>query len=239
MDTQSTATDTPNAAAPVTNTPATDTNPAPGVTEPPKTALTDTPNGVSKDQTPTNGDKPDTPTEGEGQTKDEGKPEGAPETYADFKLPENMEISKEAMGEFTGLFKEANLPQEVAQKFVEKGAQAIQKAVDDIYNQWTDKMAQQVKSWHESRAADKEIGGTDETQKKVLSDASHVVKSIGGESLMKALDETGAGNHPEIIRAFYRMRPYIGEDGKFISGNTGGKPKTAAQALYPTMATNN
>jgi hypothetical protein len=230
------ATDTPNAAAPVTDTPAPQNA---GATEPPKTALTDAPKGVSDDQTQTNGDNPDKPMEGEGQTKEEGKPEGAPETYADFKLPENTEISKEAMGEFTELFKESNLTQDQAQKFIEKGAQAVQNAIDGFVNQWTEQAAQKVQSWHDTRAKDSEIGGNDEAQKKVLADASHVVKAIGGENLMKALDETGAGNHPEIIRAFFRMRPYIGEDGKFISGNAGGRQKSTAEVLYPSLANTN
>lgn len=172
------------------------------------------------------------------QDKDKDKPEGAPESYADFTLPENMEINAAVMDEFKGMAKEANLPQEQAQKFVETGAKLVQEAVENVFNEQVEAYAKKVDSWHQTRAQDPEIGGTDEAQKQVLSQASKVVRAIGGESLLKALDETGAGNHPELIRAFYRIRNVIGEDGKLIQGNSGGsEPKTPAQALYPNLPT--
>lgn len=173
-----------------------------------------------------------------GQDTDKGKLDGAPETYADFKLPDNMEVNAAVMDEFKAMAKERNLSQEDAQKFVETGAKLAQEAVENFALAQVDAYAKKVESWHQERAKDQEIGGTEDRQKEVLGHASKVVRAIGGEKLLSAFDETGAGNHPEIIRAFYRLKDFVGEDGKLIQGNLGGgEPKNAAQTLYPNLPT--
>jgi hypothetical protein len=173
-----------------------------------------------------------------GQDTDKDKPKGAPESYADFTLPENMEVNAAVLDEFKGMAKEVNLPQEQAQKFVEMGAKLTQEAVENFALSQVEAYAKKVEGWHKTRAEDTELGGTEDKQKEVLSHASKVAKALGGESLLKAMDETGAGNHPEVIRSLYRLRDLIGEDGKLIQGNLGGnEPKTAAQALYPNLPT--
>lgn len=176
------------------------------------------------------------PKDGEDQNKDKDQPTGAPDKYADFALPENMEINAGALEEFQGMAKEANLPQEVAQKFVTTGAKLVQDTVDNVYTAQVEAYAKKVEGWHATRAKDSEIGGTEEAQTAVLSGSYKAVMALGGDSLMAALDETGAGNHPEVIRAFYRIRDLVGEDGKLINGNIGGgEPKTAAQSIYPDL----
>lgn len=244
MTTNATAQDTPQAAADGTsqNDPSkVDT----GNTAPAKTALTDIPDGQPKaddpNAQPKDADKKDgsdSKDGDKGQDTDKDKPLGAPETYADFNLPENMEVNAAVMDEFKGFAKEANLPQEQAQKFVEMGAKAVQEAVQNFANSTVEAYAKKVEGWHDTRAKDTEIGGTEDKQKEVLGQASKVVRAVGGESLLIALDETGAGNHPEIIRAFYRLKDLVGEDGKLIQGNLGGsEPKPAAQVLYPSLPT--
>ena len=246
MTTETTAQDTPNAADAVNQNGA--TAPQADTTAPAKTALTqDTPAAGDKPATddknqPSDAKNTDGSDSKDGQKSDQdtdkGKNDGAPESYTDFTLPENMEVNAAVMDEFKGMAKEANLPQETAQKFVETGAKLVQDAVQNFALSQVEAYAKKVDTWHESRAKDPEIGGTDEKQNEVLSSASKVVRSLGGESLLKALDETGAGNHPEIIRAFYRIRELVGEDGKLIQGNLGGgEPKSAAQALYPNLPT--
>lgn len=230
-----TAQDTPQAAnvdTSVVDAPKADAT-ADNATGQPKTALTQDPADTTQQK-----DMSDT-TDGQGQDKDKDKPLGAPESYADFTLPENMEVNSVVLDEFKTMAKEANLPQEQAQKFVGMGAKIAEESVTNFANSQVEAYAQKVQNWHQERAKDPEIGGTDEAQNLVLSSAGKVVRALGGESLLKALDETGAGNHPEIIRAFYRIRDVVGEDGKLIQGNLGGSSteKSAAQALYPDLPT--
>lgn len=202
---------------------------------PAKTALSAASNG---DDQNANGDKPDTnSTDGDdGQNKDEGKTEGAPEEYGQFTLPDYVELSGEALTEFQTMAKEANMPQEMAQKFLDKGANLIKETQDQMIEALQTDYAKKVSKWHETRANDPEIGGTQEKQNLVLSEAARVARAVGGDKFMEALDETGAGNHPEIIRFIHKFKDLVGPDGKFIqSQNSGGGPKTAAQALYPDL----
>jgi hypothetical protein len=201
---------------------------------PEKTALTQVGSDLAdpkKDLTTTD------PTDGEApQDKEDVKVEGAPQDYEDFTLPENMEVNQTVLDEFKAMAKEVNLPQDKAQKFVEVGAKLVQEAVENFSLAQYTEYQKKVESWHSQVVNDGELGGTEEKQKEVLSHARNVVSLLGGENLMAALDETGAGNHPEIIRAFYRLRDVVGEDGKLIQGNLGGsEPKTIAKTLYPNQ----
>lgn len=212
---------------------------------PVKTALTNAAGGSATQpadpSTETKKDGEADSTDGQGQDKDKGDPEGEkPIEYADFQLPENMEMDKGMLDEFKTLAQGAKIPQEQAQKFVDMGTKIAQTTAENLQAFWAESYAKKVESWHSARAADTEIGGTEEAQTAALSAAASVVRAVGGESLLKALDETGAGNHPEVIRAFYRLRQVVGPDGALVLGNQGGSsPKTAAQVLYPNLPTAN
>jgi hypothetical protein len=45
-----------------------------------------------------------------------------------------------------------------------------------------------------------------------LENAGKAMRMIGGDALAEALIETGAGNHPEIVRAFAKIGDMLGED---------------------------
>jgi len=79
---------------------------------------------------------------------------GAPEAYADFKLPEGLAFDKTVLDSFVPLFKEFNMTQEQAQKFVDHQTSLVQAgtvAQEAAYQEQVSKWAQQAK-------ADKEIG---------------------------------------------------------------------------------
>lgn len=201
----------------------------------------------SKSGEPTGEAKTDgagTPSDKEGE--DSKAKAGAPETYEDFKLPENVLADSTAMDEFKAEAKGLNLTQEQAQNLVNRGADLVQKTVQQVYEQQVAQYAEKVKGWNEARAKDPEIGGTEDVQQRIVGDAVKVVNAIWGSSdpeknpLIKALNETGAGNHPEIIRAFYRLRELVGNDGKLITGmNPSGQVLTEAQKLYPGLPSAN
>lgn len=222
--------------------PAGDPAPASGDTQEPagrKTALT------SAEAKPADGSDPGTQDPAnkadskDGESQDKDKPTGAPETYADFSFPENMEVAPEAMENFKAMAKEANLPQDMAQKFAEKGAEIALNAVENYHNSQVDAYAQKVEEWHAIRAKDPLIGGTEEAQIKALGETLRVVRAVGGEELVKALEETGGGDNPHIIKAFYKLKDMVGPDGKFVQANSGGNttPKTPAQSIYPNNPT--
>jgi hypothetical protein len=173
---------------------------------------------TAQPQTPTSAEKPANGIQ-------EPKPveaSGAPEKYV-FTAPEGTEYDPEILESFTGAAREAGLTQEAAQKLIEKMAPAI-----------TARQADQVqaihKEWLEASTADKEFGG--EKLAENLGVARKALENFGSPDLRKLLDETGLGNHPEVIRFMYRAGKAISED-KFVGGSAAGGGKlNPANVLY-------
>ena len=141
----------------------------------------------------------------ESETSEKDVPEGAPEKYefnrkvAD--APE--ELDPEVLTAFGDVAKELNLPQDAAQKVLDKVAPVIQarqaKAIEQTKVEW----ATQSKS-------DSEFGGESLTENLNVAKAS--LDTFGTDALKSLLQETGLGNHPEVIRFMYRAGKAISED---------------------------
>lgn len=132
-----------------------------------------------------------------------------PEKY-EFKAPEGTEYDSEILETFTGAAKAASLTQDAAQKVLETMAPAL-----------AARQADQVqaihKEWQDASAADKEFGGSPEKLAENLGVARKGLEAFSTPELRKLLDETGLGNHPEVIRYMYRAGKAISED-KFVGG---------------------
>ena len=156
---------------------------------------------------------------------DEGK-DGAPEAYQDFTLPEGMDFNKEAFGEIEPLLKDMDASQAQAQKLIDVHAKMVQQQQEFAVKSWADTQAK----WVETGEADEEFGKKNYDAS--ISIAKSAIREIGGAPLMKALEETGMGNHPEFIRFFYRVGTHLGED-KFQFGNkTPDAAKTQASRIF-------
>ena|SRR5579875_3782701 len=147
---------------------------------------------------------------------------GVPEKYT-FTAPEGTSYDPEVLESFSGAAKEAGLTQEAAQKLIEKMAPAL-----------TARQADQVqaihKGWQDASTADKEFGG--EKLAENLGVARKALDNFGSPELRTLLDETGLGNHPEVIRLLYRAGKAISED-KFVAGRPAGTgTQNAANVLY-------
>jgi hypothetical protein len=164
---------------------------------------------------------------------DAGKSQGAPEEYADFQLPDGVQLDAELTSDLKAVAKELNLTQEQAQKLADLAANKTQ-AIGA--NQMEAIKAAQAQ-WADSSKADKEFGG--EALAENLSVAKKALDTFGTPELRTLLNESGLGNHPEIIRAFYRAGKAISED-RFVpsgaGGRTGGRADPA-KSLYPNQQT--
>jgi hypothetical protein len=171
----------------------------------------------------------DPATGGAGTEGGEGQPQGAPESY-EFKFPEGVEPDKEMLAQFEPIAKELGLTQEAAQRLVDLSAQQLAKVTEAQRQAFE----QQTVQWVDQVKADKEIGG-DQLQER-LGVAKKALEAFGSPELTQYLNATGLGNHPELIRAFYRAGKAISED-SVITGGQGGNsaPKSAEQILYPNM----
>ncbi len=157
------------------------------------------------------------------KAKDAPKLEGAPETY-EFKLAEGHTLDAGVQAQFEAVARELNLPNATAQKLIETmgpqiaSAQAL--AAEKVKEEWTT-----------AAKGDKEFGG-DQLQAN-LGVAKKAMDAFGTPELKNFLNESGLGNHPEMIRMMYRAGKALSTD-KFVPGSAGaGTGKSAAKTLYP------
>lgn len=156
------------------------------------------------------------------QKADSGKPAvAAPEKY-EFKTAEGQELDAEAVKAFEPIAKELNLSNEQAQKLVDVyGSKIMPKLVEQQAAQWQ----QQIEQWAEQVKADKDLG-TDVS----IGAAQKAMDKFGSPELKQYLNETGLGNHPELVRIFANIGKAMSEDG-LVTGNSGGA-KSAADVLF-------
>ena len=155
-------------------------------------------------------------------------PKGAPEKY-EFKPVDGRELDSETMSTFAEVAKEAGLTQDAAQKILDRMApqmaQRQQAQIEAIRNEWV-----------AASKTDSEFGG--EKIAENLATAKKALDQFGTPELRALLNESGLGNHPEIIRLMYRAGKAISED-TYVgrAASVGGKPAPksfadAAAALY-------
>ncbi|HED3890520.1 TPA: peptidase [Morganella morganii] len=156
------------------------------------------------------------------QKADPGKSAvAAPEKY-EFKPAEGQELDAEAVKAFEPIAKELNLSNEQAQKLVDVyGSKIMPKLVEQQAAQWQ----QQIELWAEQVKADKDLG-TDVS----IGAAQKAMDKFGSPELKQYLNETGLGNHPELVRIFANIGKAMSEDG-LVTGNSGGV-KSAADVLF-------
>lgn len=162
---------------------------------------------------------------------DETKKEEAPKEveYTEFKLPEGFVADPEVTTEFKTAAKELKLTQEQAQKLVDMQTKLVTKQDKAIQDQW--KATQD--EWRSKSESDKEFGGKD--FKANVGIAKTALDKFGTPELKAAINSTGMGNHPELIRFFYKVGKAISED-KVVPGNQ--RPaghQGLAKTLFPSM----
>jgi hypothetical protein len=91
-----------------------------------------------------------------------------------------------------------------------------------------------VESWGEAVKTDQEIGGAKLDEN--LAVARRAVDAFGSPALKELLNTTGLGNHPEVVKAFYKAGKAISEDG-FVRGQPKGPATESdlAKSLFPSM----
>ena len=144
-------------------------------------------------------------------------------------MPEGVEVDAAAMELFTPLAKELNLSQEQAQKLVDYDNARAQAQADASWAEWN---ATQTE-WRDATKTDKEIGGA--AMNDTIGHAKSFLTQFGTPALTEALEATGMGNHPEVVRAFARAGKAMAEDSFVIGAGGPGGPKTHESILYPNQ----
>lgn len=180
--------------------------------------------GQQADGENTGGEK----AEGSDATAGEGDTDTSLDSYADFELPEGMQLDEATLNEAKPIFKELGLNKEQAQKLVElhaKQIQATQQGQVESFNQLK-------QDWLDQAKSDKEFGG--EKFDESVKTARVALNKFGTPELTQLLNETGVGNHPEVIRLMARVGRLTQEDNPGATGAPSAERKDRASILYPS-----
>ena len=168
--------------------------------------------------------------ESETATTEEGKEEtteqeaNAPEEYEVFEIPEDFSFNDETLSDYHEFAKENNLTQDQAQR----GVDMVAKMKQAEMAQWVE----QQRSWVEEAKSDADYGGDKFDEN--ISVAVKARDSFGTPAFNEMLDQSGLGNHPEMIRFLYTVGKAISED-KVVVGGANATQKTRESVLYPSM----
>lgn len=180
---------------------------------------------TSAEQTPTSlldMDPAAVPAEGEGEPKPEGDTpaEGAPEAYADFKLPEGMPVDSDFLDTTKAVFKEAGLSQEKAQKLVDlvvERDRRVEKAQFDQADAW-------AKEFMKSPSAKEDLA------------YAAKAREFCTPGVREMLKDPRIGNNPEILATFAKIGRMLSEDSMVEAGARGGaSDKSAAEVIFGDM----
>jgi hypothetical protein len=146
--------------------------------------------------------------------------------YEALTVPEGFELDQGVLDKAKPVFAELGIDsQEGVQKLVNlfaevQGEQAAEVAssITARYDEWLGSVKAEWGSDYESN----------------LGTAVKAVKGLGGEELIEALNITGAGNHPAIIKAFHKVGSLIGED-QFAAGDSAINRSNPLDTIYPSM----
>lgn len=173
---------------------------------------------------------------GEVEKTEEEKTEAraeVPEAY-ELTTPEGFEkLDDTAVAEATPVFKELNLSNEQANKLVPVAASFAKRIIDQRDQQMLADIATTRKDWLEAAKADPEVGGTNWDAS--LASAAAAMDRLGftkGSPLRNYLNESGAGNHVELIRFMSKVGKAIGEDNDFVRGDQSASVKKTDEELF-------
>lgn len=157
----------------------------------------------------------------------EPAPEPEAPVYGEFKLPDGASVDGEQLEQATALFKEAGLPHEQAQKFIDLALSREQAAATRGVQAFVDLQTK----WVSEIKADPEIGGT--RFEASMASAGRAIDRLGVPGLKEALNLTGAGNNPAIVKAFVRLGQMVSED-RFMPGRNAAPAasRSPAETIY-------
>ncbi len=178
-------------------------------------------------------DKPtDKPAEAAGQ-KTEEKVDVKPIEYTDFKLPDGMNVDAAKLTEFKTLAAELGLPQEGAQKMLDIYTNQIKAVADGPMNAWRDLQT----TWRNEVINDPVIGGQN-LDRNLAATKSGLNALLGDQAgkFFDALNVTGAGNNPDIVRALFTVAKAHAPATPVNGGPGSSAPRSAGATLYPSQA---
>lgn len=133
------------------------------------------------------------------------------------------------------VLREIGLSNDAANKLLPVARDIMARTQDALMRQIEDAAAIQKKTWYDAFLADPDIGGARRGETEHLT--AKALDALGyrqGHPFRQALNDSGFGNHPDMIRAFRRLGELVGEDGSFVRPTTASNAKRPVwERLYP------
>ena len=151
---------------------------------------------------------------------------GEPVEYT-FELPEGVSMADETLDSLKTLAGDLKRDQDSADKVKDLGVEMLKK--------WetaqSDALEAARSEWAESSKSDPEIGGAKFEQN--LAGAKAALEKFATPELVSLLDESGLGNHPDMIRLFWKLNNQISDD-SLVSGSPAPTARSRAEIMYPS-----
>lgn len=147
-----------------------------------------------------------------------------PERY-ELKL-EGVHLDPKLVSEAEPIFREMGLSNKQANALLPIAPKLIASAEEAVMQRLIDGGATQRKAWLDAFANDREIGGANRAESTRLAQKGMEVMGFGADHpFRRALNDTGFGNHPDMIRILRRIGA--------TSGGSGAGARALASRLYP------
>jgi hypothetical protein len=159
------------------------------------------------------------------QATEQKPPEQKPDVKYELKIPDGSPLDASVLAEVEAFAKEKGISPEIAQAIVEKQHAAASAYATKLASEYEATKAK----WVSAVQTDKEIGG--EAFKGNVEIAHRAMKAFASDEFVSILETTGLGNHPELVRVFYRIGKQMADD-KLVTGAQAQPKKSAAEAFY-------
>ncbi len=157
----------------------------------------------------------------------------APDRY-DLSL-EGFSIDPSLVRNADPVLRDLGLSNDAANKLMPVARDIMARTQETLMRQIEDAAAVQKKSWYDAFVADPEIGGARRSETEHF--AAKGLDALGyrdGHPFREALNASGFGNHPDMLRAFRRLGELVGEDGGLVRPLTASsRAKPVWERLYP------
>lgn len=156
---------------------------------------------------------------------------GAPEGDYAVKAPEGSNFDQDAFAAVAPVLKEMNISDKGAQQLVDAYATKVLPLIEKRYEEQAQlQTAELRKTWLNDAKADPEIGGAKWDESVAI--AGKVFDAVGiktEEPFRQLLEESGLGNHPDVVRFMRRVGQMIGED-KLVTAD--GDPNVNSKPIW-------
>ena len=163
-----------------------------------------------------------------GALEKKAEPQGAPEKYEPWKLPEGVTLADGVNEAFTDMARKAGLTQKDAQSQLERLVAAHQEQTQSL-------LRKQVDGWGEQLVKDPEIGG-DKLESETMPAVARALTAYDSDGSLRELLLSGLGTHPALVRVLAKVGKAVGETAELVTGQRSAPKAGTAKALYDATA---